>query len=147
MEPVSETGELDKSDLLLASTCTPELLRCYLEGAPCASQRFTRDGERFLYVAYLDAERSMNARVAKRTVIETALSQFMTDLGVITGVGLGVTSTYLDLALFNLETGLPLLLSKLRELDLPQPSTIRFFDSELSEEWLSIGPDTRNPTH
>lgn len=142
MEPVSETGALDKSDLVLASTCTPELLRCYLEGSPCASQRFTRDGERFVYVAYVDAERSMSKRVAKRTAIEMALSDLVSEVGVVTGVGLGVTSCYLDLALFNLETGLPRLVSKLRELELPRRCVIRFFDTELVDEWLNIWPDT-----
>jgi hypothetical protein len=141
MEPASEDGALDKSDLVLASTCTPELLRCYLEGSPCASQRFTRDGERFVYVAYVDPERSMSKRVAKRTAIEMALSDLVTD-AIVTGVGLGVSSCYLDLALFNLETGLPRLISKLRELELPRRSVIRFFDTELADEWLNIWPDT-----
>jgi hypothetical protein len=147
MEPVDEAGALDKSDLVLASTCTPELLRCYLEGAPCASQRFTRQRERFVYVGYVDDERSMSRRVAKRTVIETSLSDFASDVGVVTGVGFGVTSTYLDLALFNLETGLARLVSKLRELELPRRSVIRFFDSELSDEWLNIWPDTHAGEH
>lgn len=146
MEPASETGTLDKSDLVLASTCTPELLRCYLEGSPCASQRFARHGERFVYVAYVDVERSMKKRVAKRTAIEMALSDLVTDVGVVTGVGLGVTSCYLDLALFNLETGLPRLVSKLRELELPRQCAIRFFDTELVDEWLSIWPDPRTIT-
>jgi len=130
MEPASEDGALDKSDLVLASTCTPEL-----------SQRFTRDGERFVYVAYVDPERSMSKRVAKRTAIEMALSDLVTD-AIVTGVGLGVSSCYLDLALFNLETGLPRLISKLRELELPRRSVIRFFDTELADEWLNIWPDT-----
>ncbi|HVY31678.1 MAG TPA: hypothetical protein VHB79_34320 [Polyangiaceae bacterium] len=141
MEPASEVGALDKSDLVLASTCTPELLRCYLEGSPCSSQRFTRDGERFVYVAYVDPERSMSKRVAKRTAIEMALSDLVTD-AIVTGVGLGASSSYLDLALFNLETGLPRLVSKLRELELPRRSLIKFFDTELADEWLNIWPDT-----
>lgn len=144
MEPVSEHGALDKSDLLLASTCTPELLRCYLEGSPCASQRFARAGERFVYLAYVDDERGVSRRVARRTEIESALSRTLADCVAVTGVGLGVTSTYIDLALFNLETGLPRLVSKLRELELPRRATLRFFDSELVEECVSIRPDTDN---
>jgi hypothetical protein len=144
MEPASEVGELDKSDLVLASTCTPELLRCYLEGAPCASQRFACDGERFVYVGYVDDERGVSRRVARRTEIESALSRSLADCAVVSGVGLGVTSTYVDLALFNLETGLPRLVSKLRELGLPRRATLRFFDSELANESVSIWPDIDN---
>jgi hypothetical protein len=144
MEPASEAGELDKSDLVLASTCTPELLRCYLEGSPCASQRFACDGERFVYVGYIDEERGVSRRVARRTEIESALSNSLADCAVVSGVGLGVTSTYVDLALFNLETGLPRLVSKLRELGLPRRTTLRFFDSELANECVSIWPDTDN---
>lgn len=144
MEPASEIGELDKSDLVLASTCTPELLRCYLEGSPCASQRFACEGQRFVYVAYVDDERGVSRRVARRTEIESALSHSLRDCAVVSGVGLGVASTYIDLALFNLETGLPRLVSKLRELGVPPRTTLRFFDSELANECVSIWPDTDN---
>jgi hypothetical protein len=147
MEPLDADAALDKSDLVIASTCTPELLRCYLEGAPCASRRFTRGSERFVFVAYPDHEASVSKRVAKRTVIETALSETATHEMVVTGVGLGVKSTYLDLAVCNLETGLPLLVSKLQRLALPRESCIRFFDSELAEEWVAIWPDTRDNEH
>lgn len=142
VEPLAQAGALDKSDLVLATSSTPELLRCYLEGAPCASRRFTRDGERFVYVAYADEVGSMEQRVAKRTVIERALSGSATDAWAVTGLGLGIKSTYLDLILFNVEMALPGLISRLRRLELPADSCIRFFDSELADEWVSIWPDT-----
>jgi hypothetical protein len=147
MEPIDESTPLDKSDLVIASTCTPELLRCYLEGAPCSSRRFTRGSERFVYVCYPDDESSVSKRVAKRTVIETALSETATHAVAVTGVGLGVKSTYVDLAVCNLETDLPFLVSKLQGLALPRGSCIRFFDSELADEWVAIRPDTRDNQH
>jgi hypothetical protein len=142
-EPLANTRGARKDDLILASTCTPELLRCYLDGSPCASRRFSRAGEYFVFVSYEDDERTMQARVARRTEIEAALSGAVASVGAVTGVGLGVKTTYVDLALCNLETGLPSLVSKLRDLGVPERTFIQFFDSELADEWLSIWPDSR----
>lgn len=143
VEPLAQDRGLRKDDLLLASTRTPELLRCYLDGAPCASRRFSRVGERFVYLSYADEERTMKQRVARRTAIEQALSDSVTELGAVTGVGMGVKTTYVDLALRDLETGLPRLVATARQLELPSHSFIQFFDSELEEEWLSVWPDSR----
>lgn len=142
-EPLSDTRGARKDDLILASTCTPELLRCYLDGSPCSSRRFSRAGEHFVFVSYEDDERTMQARVARRTAIEAALASVVADVGAVTGVGFGVKTTYVDLALCNLETGLARLVSKLRDLDAPPRTFIQFFDSELADEWLSIWPDSR----
>ena len=95
------------------------------------------------FVSYEDDERTMHARVARRTAIEGALARAVADVGAVTGVGFGVKTTYIDLALCNLETGLARLVSKLRDLDAPARSFIQFFDSELADEWLSIWPDSR----
>jgi hypothetical protein len=142
-EPLANTRGTRKDDLILASTCTPELLRCYLDGSPCASRRFSRAGEHFVFVSYEDDERTMQARVARRTAIEAALSSAVAQVGAVTGVGLGVKTTYVDLALCNLETGLNCLVSNLRDLGVPARTFIQFFDSELADEWLSIWPDSR----
>jgi hypothetical protein len=142
-EPLEAALGVRKDDLVLASTCTPELLRCYLDGSPCASRRFSRAGERFVFVSYEDDERTMRGRLARRTAIEAALSEAVAGEGAVTGVGFGVKTTYVDLALCHLETGLARLVSKLKELDAPARTFIQFFDSELSDEWLSIWPDSR----
>jgi hypothetical protein len=143
VEPLSSSRGARKDDLLLASTCMPELLRCYLDGAPCSSRRFSRAGEHFVFLSYADLERASERRVARRSEIEVALVECLGDAGVVTGVGLGVHTTYLDFALCNLEMGLARLIAKLRDLDVPPESFIQFFDSELSEEWLSISPESR----
>jgi hypothetical protein len=142
-EPLADTRGARKDDLILASTCTPELLRCYLDGSPCASRRFSRAGEHFVFLSYEDDARTMQARVARRTEIEAALASAVAHVGAVTGVGLGVKTTYVDLALCNLETGLKSLVSNLRDLGVPARSFIQFFDSELADEWLSIWPDSR----
>jgi hypothetical protein len=141
VEPVSTTSRVRKDDLLLASTCTPELLRCYLDGSPCASQRFTRGGERFVFVSYRDEGASMQERVARRGEIEQALVDTLKGEGAITGVGIGVHSSYVDLALCNLETGLARIVAKLRGLTTPPQCFVQFCDSEFAEEWVSVSED------
>jgi hypothetical protein len=143
VEPLDGARGLRKDDLLLASTCMPELLRCYLDGAPCSSRRFSRAGEQFVFLSYADRERASERRIARRAQIEVALADCLGEAGVVTGVGLGLHTTYLDFALCNLEMGLTRLIAKLRELAMPPHSFIQFFDTELSEEWLSISPDSR----
>jgi hypothetical protein len=142
VEPLAPGSGERKDDLVLASSSTPELLRCYLDGAPCASRRFSRS-ERFVFVSYVDEHATLERRVARRAQIEAALVDVLAGVGRVTGVGFGVKTSYIDVALCHLDTGLPRLVSKLRELDLPAQSFIQFFDSELAEEWLSIWPDTR----
>lgn len=143
VEPAPDAAGGHKEDLVLASTCTPELLRCFLDDAPCASRRFSRVGENFVYVSYVDELKSMEQRLTRRCELESALESGLSGVGAVTGVGLGVSTSYLDVALCNLETGLERLVSILRAHGAPRDSVVQFFDSELSEEWLSIWPDSQ----
>ncbi|MDF3066280.1 MAG: hypothetical protein K0R38_1881 [Polyangiaceae bacterium] len=143
IEPLAEERAERKGDLVLASTCTPELLRCYLDDAPCSSRRFSRVGEHFVFVSYEDKEREMGKRVARRTAIEHALANAVAGIGAVTGVGFGVQTTYVDLSLYHLETGLGRVVETLRAADVPEATFIQFFDTELAEEWLAIWPDSR----
>jgi hypothetical protein len=142
-EPLDDASGLRKNDLVLASTCTPELLRCYLDGSPCASRRFSRAGEIYVFVSYEDDARTMHARVARRAALEAALGEAVAGVGAVTGVGFGVRTTYVDFALCDLETGLARLVAKLKAQGAPARTFIQFFDSELADEWLSIWPDSR----
>ena len=143
VEPLGDAQGVRKDDLILASTCTPELLRCYLDGSPCSSRRFSRHGERFVFLSYQDDQATPEERVARRSELEHSLAECLSGVGVVTGVGLGVHTSYVDFALRDLETGLERLVSKLKDLGMPRRSFIQFFDSELSEEWLSISQDSR----
>lgn len=143
VEPLPDAGSEHKEDLLLASTCMPELLRCYLDGAPCSSRRFSRWGETFAYVSYSDDERDTRARLARRGEVEAALASALSGVGAVTGVGLGLRSTYVDVALSRLEPALERLVPALCRLGLPRDTFVRFVDSELSERGLAIWQQTR----
>lgn len=143
VEPFVDAAPDRKHDLLLASTATPELLRCYMEGQPCSSRRFSRAGEHFVFLSYADGHASMERRLAERARVEGALSVTLEGVGAVTGVGVGLHTTYVDFALCDLEAGLARLVSGARELGLPRHSFVQFFDSELSEEWVSVWPDSR----
>lgn len=143
VEPLASARGQRKDDLLLASTCAPELLRCFLDGSPCSSVRFSRAGEQFVFLSYADDERDARKRVARRSSIEAALDRSLGELGTVIGVGLGLHTSYVDFALCDLEAGLECLIAKSKELGLPPRTFIQFFDTELCEEWLSISPDSR----
>jgi hypothetical protein len=143
VEPFVDAAPDRKHDLLLASTATPELLRCYMEGQPCSSRRFSRAGEHFVFLSYADGHAAMEQRLAERARVEAALSLNLEGVGAVTGVGVGLHTTYLDFALCDLDAGLSRLVSSARELALPRHSFVQFFDSELSEEWVSVWPDSR----
>jgi len=138
VEPLAGARGIRKDDLVLASTCTPELLRCFLDGAPCSSRRFSRVGETFVYVSYADAVPSATARVARRAELEARVSKGLEGVGAVTGVGLGVGTTYIDCVLSDLDVGLQRLVLALRQLELPTQAVVHFFDSELADEWLAI---------
>jgi hypothetical protein len=143
VEPLADAQALRKEDLMLASTCTPELLRCFLDGAPCSSRRFSRMSEQFVFLSYVDDLPTMKQRVQRRSRFEAVAAHCLAGVGAVTGVGLGVHATYLDFALNEVDAGLERLVSALRAAEMPEHSFIQFFDTELTEEWLSIWPDAR----
>jgi hypothetical protein len=140
VEPRADARGARKDDLLLASTCTPELLRCFLEGAPCASRRFSATGERFLYWAYDDPERELEERLARRSEFERVLSEALGDCGAVTGVGIGTLRSYIDFAVVDCRLAIERLVSALRRIGAPAASHLEFFDSELRDEYVSIWP-------
>ncbi len=97
MEP-GEGGP--QPERVLASTYEPELLKCALEGAPFHSRRFSRGGERFLWIG-APALGEGSARSARRQHVEEALDRALRarGLGAVIGSGFGERFDYLDLCL------------------------------------------------
>jgi hypothetical protein len=136
-----------QDDLLLATTRYPEMLKCFLEGRPFSSRRFSKLGELFVYLKFDQLELSAAERLAHRTRIEDALDLCLRRerLGAVIGNGLGLRYGYLDFALLDPKRALEVLAASGRELALPKRSWLRFCDSLREREWLGIWPDSPSP--
>jgi hypothetical protein len=90
-----------ESDLVLVSTCMPELLKSYLAGAPFASTRFSRAHELFAYLRYENDEADVRRALSRRRVLEDALDAALVSeqAGRVIGGGMGVRHSQVHFAL------------------------------------------------
>jgi hypothetical protein len=144
-EPQDDYSHLD--DLALVSTVMPEALKSFLQGSPFASRRFSRTGERLVYVK-LDATRCTSEgrhalRVAAEDAVESALSAH--GAGAVVGAGLGLRYAYLFVALEDLDRARALLAGPLRALGVDRRAWILCCDIGWEEEWLGVWDDTPPP--
>ncbi|MCC6216177.1 MAG: hypothetical protein IT376_15035 [Polyangiaceae bacterium] len=104
-----ESDALPCADLVLASSCAPEAVRCFLGGGPFASARFSAVGETFAYVALPRGAASAQAALADRDVLGDAIDDALArgELGAVVGAGIGVERAYLFVALRELEASVP----------------------------------------
>ncbi|HEU5072758.1 MAG TPA: hypothetical protein VFU02_01265, partial [Polyangiaceae bacterium] len=126
-------------DLLIASTFLPEMLKCFLEGAPFSSVRFARHGERFAYLKY-ESSGDLRARVAARQALEDELDARLRGgaLGAVVGNGVGRRHCYVNLALSDVDRALGELTEVARHTGLPRESWILFCDTEWHFEWVGV---------
>jgi hypothetical protein len=104
-----QTSDVGQADLMVASTCAPEMLKCYLQAAPFSSLRFSRCGERFAYLKYR-ASGEFAARVEARQVLEDELDRELRarGLGCVVGNGVGSAHCYIDFALLDVDSAIAL---------------------------------------
>jgi hypothetical protein len=128
-----------QADLMFASTCLPEMLKCYLQEAPFSSLRFSSHGERFLYLKYA-ASAELAERVRERQALEDALDTTLRGegLGCVIGNGVGRSHCYVDLCVGDVDRALPVLCERARQFGLPEQSWVLFCDSEWAHEWVGI---------
>jgi len=136
-----------QDDVALTSSALPEMLKCFLEGAPFSSVRFTRGAERFAYLKLDVHEQSFEQRLARRNELEERLAEALVrrGLGAVVGNGLGLRYVYLDLALSPGAGGVDLTCEVARALGVPERSWLLFFDSALAREWVGVWPQTVAP--
>ena len=144
-EPPLASDYARQDDLAVATTCAPELLKCFLEGAPFSSKRFSRSGEVFAYLK-LESKGASEERLAFRTEVEDALARELPPgLGRVIGNGLEVRYVYVDLALRDLGKALPILVAAARAHRADVRSWILFCDSDWSDEWVGVCDATPAP--
>jgi hypothetical protein len=137
-----------KDDVALVSTMLPEATKCFLEGAPFSSIRFSKHGERFAYLKIDMADRSPQERHDMRVELEDALNNMLVPgrIGCITGAGLGVRYVYLDLALANLEHGVRIACELVHRVRPDAVGWALFCETGWEEEWVGIGNHGPPPT-
>lgn len=129
-----------QDDLVLATTSLPEMLRCYLQGAPFSSARFSRHDETFCYLKYADPELDAERRVAERRRLEDALNEALVAerLGCVVGAGLGVRYSYVNLGLLQLTRALDQVRRVARAHPVPNQAWILFCETSWAESWIGV---------
>lgn len=136
-----------QADRLAVVTWLPELLKCALEGLPFHSRRFSRWGERFVWIR-TSAPRGAE-RLERRERVERALDTGLrrAGQGALVGTGFGERHDYFDLCLCEGDDALHALFTLARELRLgseaptadASAAELGFYDSRWSEERLLLG--------
>ena len=126
-----------QDDLALATTLMPEMLKCFLQGSPFSSNRFTKNAETFCYVK-TEIAGSMTERQEVRISLEDLLNDGLVarKAGCVVGSGLGLRYTYIDLALTDLDAGAALAMDGLRSRHAAPRTWILFCDTRWQREWL-----------
>lgn len=129
-----------QSDVALASTFLPEMLKCFLSGAPFASARFSRAGELFAYLKTEERVRDPRQALSARRVLEDALDAALVSerAGRVVGSGMGVVYSYVDFGFQTLDRALSVVTTVARRVGLPQKSWIQFCDTPLADQWVPI---------
>jgi hypothetical protein len=136
-----------QSDVVLATTFLPEMLKSFLSGLNFASARFSRNGELFAYLKTLRADGDVEQALAERRVLEDALDAALVGerCGRVVGSGMGVVHSYVDFALDSLDRAVDVIRAVARRVGLPRASWLLFCDTLLADEWIALVPGAPLP--
>jgi hypothetical protein len=136
-----------QADVALCATFLPEMLKCYLSGAPFASLRFSRHGEIFAYLKHESPSGDAREALAARRVLEDALDAALVveRCGRVVGSGMGVVYSYVDFALASVERALGVIRTVASRVGLPARSWLLFCDSALADDWAAVHPGAPVP--
>ena len=145
-DPEAALGSPAQDDLIVCSTRTPEAKKSFLQGEPFFSGRFSNSSALFTYLKYETSKAVPEERLAERTLFERIVRRvLLPDAGVLTGLGLGVRHSYIDLVLTDPDCARQRLLPALRAAGIPPRAWLLFFDSELEREFIPIHADGAAP--
>ncbi len=137
LEQPSARG-LPMADVLIASTACPELVKCFLEGLPVSSARFSRLGERFCYLE-LPTGLPLQEAASARQALEGLLEAVLGDAAHIIGTATGTQHQYIILSVTELCDLLERLMDgSWHQGRLPEGSQLRFMDATWRDEWLGL---------
>jgi hypothetical protein len=106
------------------------------------STRYSRFNETF---CYLKIGEVLDAKY--RGEVEDAITSILSqkDLGCAWGGGTGKRYSYIELALIEVESAIPILRELLRRFNIHQRTWLLFHDASLQDEWVGIYPQTPPP--
>lgn len=147
LEPQASPDYPRLDDLVLCSTMLPEMAACALGGARFSSRRFSKHGERFVFLKVDGEGKSENALFDERLMLEDALNRSLVPgrVGCVVGAGLGLRYLYLILALADVDAGLTIARRTGQKQGIPRRSWFQFFDSSWSHEWVGAYDDSPVP--
>jgi hypothetical protein len=147
LEPELADDFASQDDLTYTMTCMPEMRKSFLRGDPFASKRFSRHGERFVYLKIDSKGRSSDAELAQRRTLEELIDRTLVDeqVGSVIGSGLGLRYAYIDIALSDPQRGLQVLREVAQANDVSQRSWIQCCDSDYVKQWLPIWDSSPPP--
>ena len=146
LEPERRVDYAAQDDLLLCSTRTPELKKCFLRDEPFFSGRFSKVGELFVYLKYESQESAPEARLREREVLEEIAARALAPSGgALIGTGLGLRYSYLDFAIGDPDCMSHRVLPALSAANITGRAWLLFFDSELEREWRPLYDDSPTP--
>jgi hypothetical protein len=148
LEPEQTDDYAAQDDLVLATSTQPEMLKCFLRGAPFHSGRFSRHGEVFCYLKLDDvAVTSAEQRLESRRKLEDALNAELlrSRSGCVVGNGLGLRYSYVNLALTELSPAIDRVREIAQQQRVPDRSWLLFCDSAWAAEWVGVWDDALTP--
>lgn len=134
-----------QDDIVLASSALPEMLKCFLEGAPFSSLRFTARDEVFAYLKLDGENASFEERLQQRVALEDHLSNHAGDSMTLVGNGLGLRYAYIDLAVPADPAAIERVCRVLRDTSVTRRAWLLFCDTDWSAEWVGVWPDSPPP--
>jgi hypothetical protein len=137
----------ERSDLIVGSSCYVELIEAVMSGRLFDSRCFSRHKEYFCYLKIDASEVDSHERVDHRAGLEDPLDESLqrAGLGGSIGGGSGIRYSYVDLSLGNVMQAMPIVRQVLAQQRAPLRTWLLFFDTQLSEEWLGVYPNTPPP--
>lgn len=147
LEPTSADDYPAQTDIFVGKTMNVEQWQNAHCSAPFFSERYSKVGEVFCYLK-VDGSEGLDDEVFKdKGEIEDALDDALisTGLGCIVGGGTGNRYSYVDLALTDFKSAIPVIRKTLQTGRLTKRSWLLFFDSEWATEWIGIWPDSPPP--
>jgi hypothetical protein len=147
MQPAPRDDYPGTSDLALFTTMVPEAAKTLLDGSRFSSCRFSRHGERFVYVKIDAADLDPRERLERRIRVEEMLDVTLVPgrMGAVVGAGLGLRYVVLLVALANLEDGIRLVRRALERCEIGPRAWILFCDSVWQNEWVGLRDDGPTP--